>query len=126
MHFPEENNLPLFSLTIKQFSNLLKRIIGKEVELLLSQLQEEKNNQSEEGDICDVNHACKITKMAKPTLYSKVSLNQIPYLSRGKPLLFSRKQLKLWIGAGRPKTNNLNRICSLNKKETINNCETSL
>ncbi len=75
---------------------------------LLNHLQKENDQVKTNIDICDINEACKVTKLAKATIYSKTSLGQIPCLSKGKPLLFSKKHLEMWIAAGRPKTNDMN------------------
>jgi len=66
----------------------------------------EKSN-GEPRDIINIDAASQLIGYSKATVYSKVSLNQIPVLTRGKPLLFSRKSLELWIEAGRPKISSM-------------------
>jgi hypothetical protein len=36
------------------------------------------------------------------SIYSKVSRLELPSISRGRPLLFSRAELQLWMKLGRP------------------------
>ncbi len=50
------------------------------------------------------------TKGEKDTIYSKLSSKHIPFLSRGKPLIFSMKHLQMWVEAGRPRIDDINQI----------------
>lgn len=101
---------PLFTLTVRQFSELTKSIVAEEIKKVLDRLQESENNSKSDCDICDIDKTCKITGLKRSSLYSKISLKQIPCLSRRRPLLFSQKHLEMWIAAGRPKTNDMNQI----------------
>ena len=105
---PEKN--PLFTLTIGQFKTLTRKIIADEVSKLVNQCQGMDNELKNDSDTCFIDQACQITGLKKPTIYSKLSLKQIPSLSRGKPLIFSIKHLQMWIEAGRPKTDDVNQI----------------
>jgi excisionase family DNA binding protein len=95
---------PLFALTIGEFSELAKRIIAEEVQKLADQIHDPNRDTKNDGDIGLIEQACQITGLKKSTIYSKLSKKQMPSLSRRKPLLFSKKQLQMWIKAGRPKT----------------------
>jgi excisionase family DNA binding protein len=97
------DNRPLFTLTIEEFSELIKSIIAEEVQKLTNQIQDPNRDTKNNGDICLIEQACQITGLKKSTIYSKLSKKQIPSLTRRKPLLFSKKQLQMWIKAGRPK-----------------------
>ena len=105
---PEEN--PLFTLTVRQFKKLTRSIIAEEVDKLVIQCQGVNNKLQNDSDTCFIEQACQITGLKKPTIYSKLSSKKIPSLSRGKPLIFSAKQLQMWIEAGRPKTDDMNQI----------------
>jgi hypothetical protein len=40
--------------------------------------------------------------LKEKSIYSKVSRLELPSISRGRPLLFSRAELQLWMKLGRP------------------------
>ena len=63
-----------------------------------------------ENDIIKISRVKDLTGYALPTIYAKVSRNEIPCLGRGRPLLFSKKHIHSWLQAGRPKTGNLKEI----------------
>ncbi|NOR34463.1 MAG: helix-turn-helix domain-containing protein [Bacteroidales bacterium] len=105
---PEEK--PLFTLTIEQFKKLTRSIVAEEVKKIVSQSQGGKSEFNNDTDTCFIDQACQITGLKKPTIYSKLSTKQIPFLSRGKPLIFSMKHLQMWLEAGRPKTGDMNQI----------------
>jgi hypothetical protein len=116
----DQKDQPLFTLTVRQFSELTRNLVAEEVKKLLAQLHDENYDSKNESDICRADEACQITGIEKSTLYSKVSLEQIPSLTRRRPLLFSKKYLRLWIEAGRPKTNDLKRIYTILQQKGIN------
>jgi hypothetical protein len=104
----DRDDQPLFTLTIRQFSELTKKIIAEEVKQFSSQIQDLHISSGNKGDVCFIQDACEITGLKKSTIYSKLSKKQMPSLSRRKPLTFSKKQLEMWIDAGRPKTDDVN------------------
>lgn len=71
-------------------------------------------------DVIDINTACKLLNYSKPTLYSKISKGQIPVHTRGRPLIFSRKELLTWLKDGRPKMTDefLQKLRKLRENET--------
>lgn len=52
-----------------------------------------------------IDQAAKFLNLSKPTLYSKVSRSEIPYMKRSKRLYFSRLELMEYLKQGRRKTN---------------------
>jgi excisionase family DNA binding protein len=56
-------------------------------------------------EILDVKQASELLRLAIPTIYSKVSRNEIPVNKQGKKLYFSKSELLDWIRTGRNKTN---------------------
>ena len=54
------------------------------------------------SDFIYIDEVMEITAYTRKTVYSKVSTNQMPVISRGRPLTFSRKKLYEWMSAGRP------------------------
>jgi len=100
----------LVTLTIGQFKELTKTLVSEEVKQALIEYHKLNDISRDESRVCNIDQACQITKLKKATLYSKVSLGEIPYLSRRKPLLFDRDQLEMWIRASRPKTDSIDEI----------------
>lgn len=52
-----------------------------------------------------IQEAAEFLKLAVPTIYSKVSRNELPVMKRGKRLYFSKSDLMDYLKAGRRKTN---------------------
>lgn len=94
----QNDNRPLFSLTVDEFKELSKII---QLDLKYLHPDYRKDVESTE-DIIYASEASKLTGYTESTLYTKVSRKEIPILSGGRPLTFSRKQLIAWIEAGRP------------------------
>ena len=80
------------------------------IEIVLPEFQKLEDRNRPGYDILKIDSVCELTGYSKATLYSKVSLGQIPCLARRKPLLFSREDIENWIKAGRPKTNTMDRV----------------
>lgn len=60
-----------------------------------------KNN----DELITIEEAAKFLHLSKPTIYSKVSKAEIPYMKRGKRLYFSKLELTDFIKQGRVKSN---------------------
>ncbi len=95
-----ELNRPLYSLTVGEYIELHQRIFSEQRQLLKSQLPTPHKDESD--DIIFIDEVIKLTGYKKPTIYSKISRNKIPILSRNKPLTFSKKAIIEWITAGKP------------------------
>ena len=59
---------------------------------------------SESNQLLTVKQAAEFLNLAVPTIYSKVSKNELPFMKRSKRLYFSRKELTEYIKKGRNKT----------------------
>ncbi len=92
---------PLYTLTVGEYIELNKNIIGQQLEELFIK-ENQHLLQKKDTDIIFIDEACKLTGYSKPTMYSKVSRYEIPVLSRGKPLTFSKQVLIDWIHQGKP------------------------
>ena len=55
-------------------------------------------------DLMTIKQAGEYLSLTTPTMYNKVSRNQLPYMKRGKKLYFSRAELTEYLKAGRNKT----------------------
>lgn len=98
----KDNQKPLYSLSIKEFAELTQKLNTKIIKDILENLKTSFSQQSENIDICQIEGVMKLTGMAKATIYSKISRKEIPYISRGKPLLFSKKGILHWMYDGQP------------------------
>ncbi len=81
---------PLFKTWVKEAINetQLKRV--------------ETENKPEK--LLTIQEAADLLNLTVPTIYSKVSKKEIPFMKRGKRLYFSRTELMAYIKAGRSKT----------------------
>ena len=84
-------------------------ILTKEViefkRLFLENQERTPNNATEE--LLSIDEASEFLRLAKPTLYSKVSKNELPYMKlgkRGKRLYFSKTELMEYLKKGRKKS----------------------
>ena len=59
----------------------------------------------QEKDLLTIDEAAEFLSLTKPTLYSKVSRRELPFMKRGKRLYFSREKLMEYVKEGSQKTN---------------------
>ena len=77
----------------------------KNIECLLLELKyPEKEKKPEPSDFLTIQQASEFLSLAVPTLYSKVSRGELPFMKRDKRLYFSKKELTELIKSGRHKT----------------------
>lgn len=98
----KDNHKPLYSLSIKEFAELTQKLNTKIIKDHFENLKTSFFQQSENTDICQIKGVMKLTGMAKATIYSKISRKEMPCISRGKPLLFSKKGILQWMYDGKP------------------------
>ena len=94
---------PLWHYSMREFLTLLKlgmeNYIKEHHKVAVSDVKEEQHTMS---DTIDIDEAAKVTGFKKKSIYSKVSRSELPSLTRGRPLMFSRAELQLWMKIGRP------------------------
>ena len=97
-------NRPLYSLSIKEFLSLQNEAHEQKLLGLVQKVANDNRleNQKEESDTIHLTDASKLTGLREKSIYSKVSRLELPSISRGRPLLFSRAELQLWMKLGRP------------------------
>lgn len=95
-----EQNLTLENLP-KAVSQLALRL--ENIERLLL---ESRSSQPEEptDKLLTIDEAAEFLHLSKPTLYSKVSRGELPYMKRSKRLYFSKTELADYLKQGRNKT----------------------
>lgn len=94
----EQDKRLLIQLTVEEFKELSKTIQLDKKYLLWPEIAPKESL----PDIIYTEEAMNITGYKESTLYSKVSRREIPIISGGRPLTFSRSQLIEWMKRGRP------------------------
>ncbi len=93
-----EKSRPLFTLTVEEFVELNKTIAVDNSYLY----QAPQHPETESTDIVFIDKAMVVTGYKASTIYSKVSRREMPVISSGRPLTFSREELIEWMKKGRP------------------------
>lgn len=93
---------PLWQLTMKEFLDIQKREMSKMIkEMLIEAVNETKVKEVSPNDTIDLVEAAKLTGLKPKSIYSKVSRLELPSITGGRPLVFSRAELQLWMKIGR-------------------------
>jgi excisionase family DNA binding protein len=61
-------------------------------------------NPDQSTDLLDIKQAASLLNLAVPTVYAKVSKNEIPYMKQSKRLYFSKSELLQYIQSGHAET----------------------
>jgi excisionase family DNA binding protein len=88
------------------FESLHKRL--DDIESSLSEIKELLKKQKitdEKDEIITVTKAAELLNLSIPTIYSKVSKGDLPFMKRSKRLYFSRDDLFNYLKQGRKKSN---------------------
>ena len=94
---------PIWHYSMREFLLLQKQAMESSIKEMLSlALSSIKSDQTMNEDTIGIEEATKVTGLKEKSIYSKVSRLQIPSLTRGRPLMFSRAELQLWMKIGRP------------------------
>lgn len=105
----------LFTLTIEEFVELSKTITAA----YSSFTKKEEPKAENESDIIFMHDVTILTGYKKNTVYTKVCRGQIPIISNGRPLTFSKEEIVQWMKPGRPsvaETKSKKFIANFNKK----------
>ena len=76
-----------------------------ELKKMLTQRQEEEKTQEPTEKLLSVQETAKFLNLSIPTIYSKVSKRELPFMKRGKRLYFSSTELLEYLKEGRSKSN---------------------
>lgn len=94
---------PIWTLTAMEFLELQNQGIKATLkEIISSEIKLAKEEAVPKSDILHVDEAARLTGYLPKTLYSKVCRREIPRVSSGRPLIFSRKEIELWLKLGKP------------------------
>jgi predicted DNA-binding transcriptional regulator AlpA len=105
-----ENNIntisldkPIWTLTASEFLTLQNKAIEAALSVIISkELRLAKENALPKSDTMGVDETAGITGYSPKTLYSKVCRREMPRVSAGRPLIFSRKEIEQWLNLGKP------------------------
>jgi excisionase family DNA binding protein len=83
----------------------LEPIFKSWIKDVLAEIQQEKTEPTEQPDkLLTIQEAAEFLNLTVPTVYSKVSKNELPVMKRSKRLYFSRNELLDYLKAGRKNT----------------------
>lgn len=89
--------------TFDQLPNVVAHLTN-EVKELKALLLKKASTQFEIETPININDVSKLTELSKPTLYSYVQRNEIPYYKKGNRLKFFKSEIIDWIRTGKQKT----------------------
>ena len=89
---------PLYTLTVEEFRELSKTIAVDCSYLIQPPAPAEK----EPRDVIFIDEVVVLTGYKESTIYSKVSRREMPVLSYGRPLTFSKAEILDWMKSGKP------------------------
>lgn len=95
-------NIPDFllsSIPIDQIEILFERCFNRAMESI--------EKKSAEDEILSIDEAAEFLGLERPTLYTKVSKRQIPFMKQGKRLYFSKSELTSWLKSSARKVKQL-------------------
>lgn len=94
---------PLWGYSMQEFIAMQKKELeGTIKEMFTLAINELKSDQPPVEDSIGLSDAVKITGLKEKSIYSKISRLEIPVVTRGRPLVFSRAELQLLMKLGRP------------------------
>jgi len=92
----------IVQLDSEQLSNLIQSSVRK---VLSEPLAQKVETTSPPEQLFTIAEAAEFLSLTVPTMYSKVSKNEIPVMKRSKRLYFSRTELLEYLKQGRKKSN---------------------
>ncbi len=93
------------NLTFNDLPRAVTRLTNEVSELKSLLLKKQESTPTKEAEqLLTIKEASDFLKLSVPTIYSKVSKNELPYMKQGKRLYFSSTELMEYIKKGRKKT----------------------
>ena len=92
------------NLTFNDLPRAVTKLTNEVSELKSLLLKKQENAPNKTEQLLTIKEASDFLKLSVPTLYSKVSRNELPYMKQGKRLYFSSIELMQYIKNGRKKT----------------------
>jgi len=85
---------------VGQLTEALKPVIQEVIKTSVADAMRQYRPQEPE-DLMTIPEASEFLRLAKPTIYSKVSRGELPYMKRKGKLYFSRRKLREWVETGK-------------------------
>lgn len=89
-------------MTSVNLNSFIERVANRTVQLLLQKHEQQPIQNQDE--FLNIQQASKLLDLSVPTLYSKVSKNELPFMKRGNRLYFSKIELIDYLKAGKRKS----------------------
>lgn len=93
-------NIVFTQLTILEVRNILR----EEVRQALREFSQSNIKSNPDNDLLNIQEVAEMLNLAIPSIYGLVHRRQIPYIKRGKKLIFEKSQVEEWLKNGRQKT----------------------
>lgn len=90
----------LIDVTLEQLQGLIRNTVQQ---CIIDTLP--KQPQPEKDELLTIKQAANFLSLTVPTIYTKVSKSELPFMKRSKRLYFSKKELTEYLKKGRVKTN---------------------
>lgn len=97
------NDILLTPIRLNELEVLIHNSVVRAMRTQATQPKEPAEEETKE--LLSIDEAADLLGLSKPTIYSKCSRGELPYMKRSKRLYFSRTELIEYIKAGRVKTN---------------------
>lgn len=92
----------LISLPVEDLQSLIMDCVNV---CLKHNTSSKTNSLNQNEQLLTVEDAAKFLSLTVPTIYSKVSRGELPFMKRSKRLYFSKEELLKYVKAGRKQTN---------------------
>lgn len=93
-------NIVFTQLSVQEVRNMLR----DEVRQALREFGHNPAKDNSENDLLNIQEVAQKLNLAVPSIYGLVHRRQIPYIKRGKKLIFENSQVEEWLKNGRQKT----------------------
>lgn len=93
-------NIVFTQLSVQEVRNMLR----DEVRQALREFGQNPVKEHSENDLLNIQEVAQKLNLAVPSIYGLVHRRQIPYIKRGKKLIFENSQIEEWLKNGRQKT----------------------
>jgi len=94
------DNIVFTQLTIQEVRNMLR----EEVHQALREFGQNHIKDNSDDELLNIQQVAKKLNIAVPSIYGLVHRRKIPYIKRGKKLIFEKTQVEEWLKNGRQKT----------------------
>lgn len=97
------NDILLTPIRLNELEILIQNSVQKAIEIV--QGNDKISYKESEDKLLNVEEAAKFLHLAVPTIRSKASRKELPFMKRGKLLYFSQKELTDYLKKGKVKSN---------------------